>query len=113
MSLSERSNMLSLKDTIRSSFLFPGKWGIIPFPVGGRVASVVSGMKPAWKYNAVRVLGVASCCAVWVPRGHVRDAQFSVAIANRVVALRDLSSVLLFVSPTASCESYWCIRVLG
>jgi hypothetical protein len=61
-------------------------------------------MKPAGGYMSARLLGVLD---------HEGGARFVTAITIRIFALRDLSSMLIFVSPKASCESNTFNRVLG
>jgi hypothetical protein len=85
----------------------------MPSPAAGSDPSVASGVKPLWGYDADGEPWFASCGAEERPLECVGDARLAAAIANRVVALRDISSMLLFVSPKASFESNLFSRVYG
>jgi hypothetical protein len=104
LSLHDRSDTLSLKDTDLSGPWLFGRAGMIPSPAGGRGASVSSGMKPAGGYMSTRALGVASFGASCPALDCEGGAHCATAIAFKVVALLDLSPMLLFVSPQVSCK---------
>jgi hypothetical protein len=104
LSPSDRSAIVSLKDSdLYGPWLF-GRAGIIPSPVWGWVASNSFGMKPAGGYMSARTLGNASFGALSPSLNHVGGAHCAVAVTFKVVALLDLSSMLIFVSPKVSCE---------
>jgi hypothetical protein len=113
MSPYESLDRLSFKDTDLYGPLLLGREGMIPSPAGGRDSSIVSDMKPAGGYISIRVLGVASCWTSRTSLDRDRGARFMVAIAIRVVALCDLSSMLIFVSQKMSCKSNMFNKVLG
>jgi hypothetical protein len=81
-----------------------GAAGVIPLPAGGRGASDPSRMKPAGGYISAWPFGEASFGVSWPSLDHDGDTRCAAAIDFKVVALLDISSMLIFVSPKASCK---------